>query len=143
LEFICVLEWIYNVFGVKNMRASDLVYDIICLDPVTTCHFSQLQVIWPHRRSSSLHFLEWWAAFSSNMGLMFDTTCDQMKNWRWDNPSADEDQVDNSNLQSSSLGTVQYTGECFSWYCGDDLLVHIEPPSCWQYKPGDFLGNEH
>jgi hypothetical protein len=31
------------------------------------------------------------------------------------------------------------TGEHFSWYGRDDLRAKIEPPCCWQYKPGDFL----
>ena len=26
-----------------------------------------------------------------------------------------------------------------SWSGSDDLRAKIEPPSCWQYKPGDFL----
>jgi len=75
----------------------------------------------------------------SYMGQMFDKTRDQMNNWRWDNTSAFEDQVDCSDPQTTSLGKVKRTGERFSWYSSDDPSSKIEPPSCWQYKPGDFL----
>jgi len=45
LEHICGLIWIYNVCGVKVERAWDLFHDIIILDSVTTCHFSQFQLL--------------------------------------------------------------------------------------------------
>jgi len=138
-EHICGLIRIYNVCGVKNERAWDLFYDMIYLDPVPTRHFSKFQLMWPHRRSRSSPFWDWWAAFRSYMGQMFDKTRDQMNNWRWDNPHAFGDQVDRSNPQTTSSGKVQLTGERFSWYCSDDLRAKIEPPSCRQYKPGDFL----
>ena len=77
---------IYNVCGIKVEKAWDLFYDIIFLDQVTTCHFSQIQQMWPHHRSRSSPFREWWAAFRSYMGQMYDETRDQMNNWRWDNP---------------------------------------------------------
>jgi hypothetical protein len=73
------------------------------------------------------------------MGQMFDKTRNQMKKWRWDNPHAFGDQVNRSNPQTTSLGKVKRTGERFSWYGSDDLRAKIEPPSCRQYKPGDFL----
>jgi len=38
-EHIHGLIWIYNVWGVNDERAWDLIYDIIFLDPVTTRHF--------------------------------------------------------------------------------------------------------
>jgi len=142
-EHICGLIRIYNVCGVKDERALDLCYDIIFLDPVTTRHFSQFQLMWPQRRSSSLPFREWWAAFRSYMGQMFDKTCDQMNNWRWDNPRAFGDQVDRSTPHTTSSGKVKRTGECFSWYGSNDLRAKIEPPSCQQYKPGDFLAIRH
>jgi len=84
-------------------------------------------------------FWVWWAAFRSYMGQMFDKTRDQMNNWRWDNPRAFGDQVDPSNPETTSSGKVKRTGEGFSWYGSDDLRVKTEPPSCRQYKPGDFL----
>ena len=96
-EHICGLIWIYNVCGVKDERAWDLCYDIIFLDPVTTRHFSQFQLMSPHRRRRSSLFREWWAAFPLYIRQMFDKTRDQMNNWRWDNPSAFGDQVDCSN----------------------------------------------
>jgi hypothetical protein len=70
---------------------------------------------------------------------MFDKTPDPMNNWRWDNPQAFGNPVDRSNQQTSSLGMVKCTGERFSWYSSDDFRATIEPPSCRQYKPGDFL----
>jgi len=70
---------------------------------------------------------------------MFDKTCDQMNNWRWDNPDAFGDQVDRSNPQTTSLRKVKRTGQRFSWYGSDHLSAKIEPRSCRQYKPGDFL----
>jgi len=73
------------------------------------------------------------------MGQMFHKTRNQMNNWRWDNPRAFVDQVDRSNLQTTSLGKVKRTGEHFSWYGSDNLRSKIEPPSCRQYKPGNFL----
>jgi len=139
-EHIRGLIRIYNVCGVKDERTWVLVYDIIFLDPVTTRHFSQFQLMWPHRRSRSSPFREWWAAFRSYMGQMFQKTRDQMNNWRWDNPRAFGDQVDRSNPQTTSSGKLKHTGEHFSWYGSDDLRAKIEPPSCLQYKPGDFLG---
>jgi len=75
------------------------------------------------------------------MGQMFDKTRDQMNNWKWDNRHAFGDQVDRSNPQTTSSGKVKPTSECFSWYGSDDLRAKIEPPSCWQYKPGDFLAD--
>jgi len=101
-EHIRGLIRIYNVRGVKDERALDLFYDIIFLDPVTTRHFSQFQLMWPHHRSRSSPFREWWAAFRSYMGQIFDKTHDQMNNWRWDNPRAFRDQVDRSILQTTS-----------------------------------------
>jgi hypothetical protein len=138
-EHIRGLIWIYNVSGIKDERAWDLFNDVIFLDPVATRHFSQFQLMWPHRRSRSSPFREWWAAFRLYMGQMFDKTRDQMHNWRWDNPLAIGDQVDRSNPQTTSLGEVKRTGERFSCYGSDDLRAQIEPPSCRQYKPGNFL----
>jgi hypothetical protein len=116
-EHIRGLIRIYEVCGVKDERAWDLFYDIIFLDPVTTRHFSPLQLMWPHCTSRSSPFWEWWAAFRSySMGQMFDKTRDQRNNWRWDNPCAFGDQVDRSNLQPTSSGKVKRTGESFSWY---------------------------
>jgi len=114
LEHIRRLIRIYNVCGVKDERAWDLFYDIIFLDPVTTRHFSQFQLMWPHRRSRSSPFREWWAALRSYMGQMFDKTRDQMNNWRCDNPHAFGDQVDRSNPQTTSSGKVKRTSERFS-----------------------------
>jgi len=138
-EHIRGLIRIYNVCGIKDERAWDLFYDIIFLDPVTTRHVSQFQLMWPHRRSRSSPFLEWWAAFRSYMGQMFEKTRDQMNNWRWDNPHAFGDQVNRSNPQTTSLGKVKLTGERFSWYGSDDPRAKIEPPSCRRYKPSSFL----
>jgi len=70
---------------------------------------------------------------------MFDKICDNMNNWRWGNSGGFGDQGHHSYLQTTSSGKVQLTGECFSWYCRDDLSAKIEPPNCQQYKPGDFL----
>ena len=124
-EHIRGLIRIYNVLGVKEERAWDLFYDIIFLDPVTTRHFSQFQLMWPHRRSRSSPFREWWAAFRSYMGQMFDKTRDQMNNWRWDNTRAFGDQVDRSNPQTTSSGKVKRTGQRFAWYCSDDLRAKM------------------
>jgi len=71
-EHIRGLIRIYNVCGVKDERAWDHFYDIIFLDPVTTCHFSQFQLMLPYHRSRSSPFGEWWAAFRSYIGQMFD-----------------------------------------------------------------------
>jgi len=138
-EHIRGLIRIYNICGVKDERAWDLIYDIIFLDPVTTCHFSKFQLRWPHHRSRRSHFREWCAASRSYMGQMFDKTCDQMNNWRWDNTRAFGDQVDRSNPQTTSSGKVKHRCEHVSWYGSDDCRAKIEPPSCLQYKPGHFL----
>ena len=138
-EHIRGLIRIYNVCGVKDERSWDLFYDIIFLDPVTTNHFSQFHLMWPHRRSRSSPFWEWWAEFHSYMGQMFDKTRDKMNNWRWDNPRAFGNQVHRSNPLTTSLGKVKRTGERCSRYGSDYFRTKIEPPSCRQYKPGDFL----
>jgi len=130
---------IYNVCGFKDERASDLFYGIIFVDPVKTHHFSEFQLKWPHRRSRSSPFQEWWAAFGSYMGQMFDKTRNRMNHWRWDNLCAFGDQVNNSHPQTTRSEKPKRTGECFSWYGSDDLRAKIEPPSCQQYTPGDFL----
>jgi len=130
---------IHKVCGVKDERAWDLFHDVIFLDPVTTRHFSQFQPMWRQRRCRSSLFREWSAAFHSYMGQMFDITRDQMNNWRWENPRAFGDQVDRANPPRTSSGQVKRTGERFSWYGSDDPMEKIEPPSCRQYKPGDFL----
>jgi hypothetical protein len=130
---------IYNVCAVKDEMAWDLFYNIIFLDPVTTRHFSQFLLMWPHRRSRSSPFPEWWAAFCLYMGQMFDKTFDQMNNWKWGNRGACGDQVDRANSQPTSLGKVLLTGQRFSWYGSYNLRAKIESLSCRQYKPGDFL----
>jgi hypothetical protein len=71
---------------------------------------------------------------------MFDNTSDQMNNGWWDNHHAFGDQVDRSNPQTTSMGKVEHTIECFSWYGCDNLSANIEPPSLRHYKPCDFLG---
>jgi len=73
------------------------------------------------------------------MGQMIYKTSDQTNNWRWDNPHAFGDQVDLSNPQTTTFWKVKRTSERFSWFGGDDLRAMIEPPSCRQYKLGDFL----
>jgi len=113
-EHIRRLIRIYHVCGVKDERAWDLFYDIIFLDPVTTRHFSEFQLMWPHRRRRSSPFREWWAALRSYMGQMFDKTRDQMNNWGWDNPHAFGDQVDRSIPQTTCSGKVKRTSERFS-----------------------------
>jgi hypothetical protein len=130
---------IYNVCGIKDDRVWDLIDDIIFLDPVTTCHFSQFQLMWPHSRSRSSPLREWWPLFRSYMAQKFDTALDQMNNWRWDNPGAIREQVNSSNPQTTNSGKDKRTTKRFSWYCSNDLRAMIEPPSCRQYKPGDFL----
>ena len=137
-EDIHGLIQIYNVCCIKDERACALLYDIFILDPVTTRHFSQFQLMWPHRRSRSSPFRKGWAAFCPYMEQIFDKTHDQMSNWRWDDPRAFRDQVDCSNPQTTSLGKVKRTGKYFSWYGSDDPRAEIQPPRCRQYKPGDF-----
>jgi len=103
-ERICRLLRKYNLCSVKDETAWDLFYDIIFLDPVTTRHFSQFQLMWPHRRCRSSPFREWWAAYRSDMGQMFDKSHDQMNNWRWDNPHAFGVQVNHSNPHQNLIG---------------------------------------
>jgi hypothetical protein len=79
-EHLRGLIWIYNDCGVKHQRAWDIIYDIIFLDPVTTRHVSQFQLMCPHRRSRSSPVWEWWSAVHSYIGKMFDKTRDQMNN---------------------------------------------------------------
>jgi len=139
LEHIRGLIRIHIVCGIKDETAWDLFYDIIFLDPVTTRHFSQYKLMWPHRRSRGSPFREWWAAFRSYMRQMFDKTRNQMNNWGWKYLRTFVDQVNPSNPQTTSSGKVTRAGEHFSSYGRDDFRAKIEPPSCWQYKPGDFL----
>jgi hypothetical protein len=138
-EHICGLIQIYNLCGVEDERAWDFFYDIIFPDPVTTRHFAQFQLMWPHRRSRSSPFREWGAAFPIYIWQMFVKTHDQLNNWRWDNRRAFGDQVYHANLQTTSSGKVNHTSEHFSWYGREDLRAMIEPRSCRQYKPCNFL----
>jgi hypothetical protein len=87
-EQMCGLISIYNVCGVKDEMAWHPCYDIIFLDLVTTCHYSQFQMMWLHSRRRSSPFQEVWAAFRSYMGQLFDKTHDQMNTWRLDIPRA-------------------------------------------------------
>jgi len=138
-EQIRGLIQISNVCSIKDDKAWDLFYDIIFLDPVTTRHFSQFQLMWPHHRSRSSPFREWWAAFRSYMGQMFDKTRNEMNNWRWDNPRTIVDHVDGSNPETTGSRKVQRTGDSFSSYRSDDHSAKFGPPSCGQFKLGDFL----
>jgi len=56
LEHIRGLIRIYNVCGVRDEWVWDLLYDIIFLDPVTTCHFSQFQMMWPAPQEQEFAF---------------------------------------------------------------------------------------
>jgi len=129
----------YNVCGVKEEGAHNLFYDIPILDPVATRHFSRLQLMWPHHRSRSSPFWEWWAALQSYMGQMSHITCNQMNNWKYKNPCDFGDQVHQSIPQTTSSENDGRTSECFAWDGSDDPRETIEPPSCRQYKPGQFL----
>jgi hypothetical protein len=84
-DHICGLIRKHNSCSFDLPKAWDFVYDKISLDPVTTRHISQYQLIWRHSKSRSSPFREWWAAFRSYMGQMFDTTRDPMNVWRCDN----------------------------------------------------------
>ena len=130
---------IYNLCGVKDNRAWDLFYDIICLDAVTTRHFSQFQLMWPHGRCRSSHFREWWEAFRSYKGQMINKDCNQINSWGWDSPRAVRDQVDRSDPQTTSSGKVNRTRVHFSLYGCDDLRGEMQSPKCQHYKRGDFL----
>jgi hypothetical protein len=70
---------------------------------------------------------------------MFHKTRHQRNNWRWDNPQAFGDELDRSNLETTSLGKDTCTGEHFYQYGSDDYRAMIEPPSCRKFKPGNFL----
>jgi hypothetical protein len=71
---------------------------------------------------------------------MIDKTRNQINNWWWDNPRAFGDQVDPTNLQTTSSDKVKRTSERFYFYGNDDLRAKSESPCCRQYKPDDFLG---
>jgi hypothetical protein len=139
MEHICGPIQIYNVCSVKNETAWDFIYNIIFLELVMTLHFSQFQRMLLYRRSRSSPFREWWAAFHPYMGKMFYQTHKQMINWRWDILNTFERQVNRSDPQKIILQKVGRTGERFSWYCSEYLWAKVERPTCWQYKPGDFL----
>jgi hypothetical protein len=49
--------------------------------------------------------------------------------------------VKRSNLQTTNSGKAKHTGEHFSLYHCDNLRAKIETPSCWQYKPGEFMAD--
>jgi len=95
--------------------------------------------MWAHGRSRSSPSRDWWAAFRSLIGEMFHKTHEQMNHWRGNVPRAFGDQVDRANRQTILYGMVQRTGEGVSWDGSDVPRAMIEPPSCSQYKPGDFL----
>jgi len=70
---------------------------------------------------------------------MFHNTRNEMKHWRWDNPSAFGYRVDRCNPWTTTSEKVKFTGEGFSWYNSDYLSAKFEPGSCRLYKPGDIL----
>jgi hypothetical protein len=115
------------------------LYSIIVLDPVTTRHYSEFQLMWPHHRSRSSPFREWLAAFRSYIATMSHTSHNHMNIWRWDNPRAFGDQGNCTISQSTSLGKVKCTGEHFSLYGTNDFRVNLVLPSRQPFKPGDFL----
>jgi len=121
---------IQNLFGVDFEIACDVLYDIIFLDPVMSSHFSQFKtdVVTPKGQDFTLSRVVGSLPFI--YGEMFDTTHNQINNWRWDNTHTLRDHVDRSNQQTLSLGNVECTGEHVSWYSSDDLLAKIEPPRC-------------
>lgn len=63
LQYIHGLVQIQNVWRVQDEPAWDLVYDTICIDVVTTRHFSQYLLMCPHHTSRCVTFCKWWAAF--------------------------------------------------------------------------------
>jgi len=65
------------------------------------------------------------------MGQTFDETCNQMKDWKWNNPHPFGDQVDGFEPQRTSWGMDEWICDWFSWYGSDDLGAKIELPSCW------------
>jgi len=64
-ENIVALILIYHLSGINVERAWDLIFVKSFLDPVTTRHLSQLQLLWRHRNSSCSPVQEWWAGFRS------------------------------------------------------------------------------
>jgi hypothetical protein len=70
---------------------------------------------------------------------MFDKPWDQINNLSWDKPHVFGYEVHFSKPQTSSSGKFKCTGEHFSWYGSNGSRAMVEPPSCQQYKPGDFL----
>jgi len=92
-EHIRGLIRIYNITSIKDERAWDLFCDLIILDPVMTCRFSQFQLIWPDHMSTSLAFWEWGVDFRSYMTQMFDKTNHQMNYLRRHNPCAFREHV--------------------------------------------------
>jgi len=70
---------------------------------------------------------------------MFIKTRNQMNNWRSDSSGAFDSQVNHSNAQITGSENVKPTSEHFSSYGSNDPRAMIEPPSCQEYKPGEFL----
>jgi len=137
-EYICGLIRIYNVCGINGERSRDLFADIRFLNPVTTRHVSSFHLIQLHSWCRCSPCRDWWEAFRSDMGKLFDKTCKQMNNWRWDNSCAFRVWGEHSNLQTTSLGKAKHTRERFFWYSSNDPTAKVYPPSCLQYKPGNF-----
>jgi len=114
-EHIRGLIRIYIIRSLKDVRAWDLFCDLIILDPVMTCRFSQFQLIWPDDMSTSLAVWEWWVDFRSYMTQMFDKMNHQMNNLRWHNPHAFRERLDCSTPKTPSWGMVERAGKRFSW----------------------------
>jgi len=129
---------IQNVFGVKDQRVLDVSCGIIFLDPVTTSHFSQFQLMRQHCRIRISPVLVWRAEFRTHIGQIADKTHDQQNYWRLDYPRAFGYKVNCSNPHTNSSGQVKRTGDHFTLYSSCDLRATIETPCCQQYKPGDF-----
>jgi hypothetical protein len=138
-EHIRPMIRMYHISGIKSERAWDLMHDILFLDPVTTRHFGQFQRMWLQRHDRDSPSLPWWRAFKAYMGHMFDKTRDQLNNWRWDNPQAFGDVVDRSNPQYTKSGKIKRTGARFKWYGSSDFAAKMEPPTCREHDPADFV----
>jgi hypothetical protein len=132
----------YAISGMMDIRAWDLIYDILFLDPITTPHFAQFQWLWRHRLENSGDNFQWWNLFKGFLGGCFGKTQEQMNHYRADNPSQFGDHGEDRlpPARGHSISRPRRTPCTPTWFPG---IPKIAPPYHQVYPPARFLPMHH
>jgi len=137
-EHILGLIRMYAISGMGDIRAWDLIYDILFLDPITTPHFAQFQWLWSHRRENSGDNFQWWNLFKGFFGGCLGKTQEQMNHYRADNPSQFGDHGEDRlpPARGHSISGPRRTPCTPTWFPG---IPKIAPPYHQIYPPARFI----